>query len=66
MPHHAFGKLEVIPLKSHARIGDVERQEAVGIGRIERQLLAGVQRAQKADQLAALGSQHARVQLRQA
>ena len=64
--HDAFGELEVIALKRHSRVGDVEGQEAIGVRRIERQFLASVEGPQKADQLAGLGRKHTWIQLRQA
>lgn len=55
MSHDAFGELEVISVKRHPGIGDVEGQKTVGVGRVERQFLASVEGPQKADQLAAFG-----------
>ena len=53
--HDALGKLEMIAVKRHAGIGDVEGQKSVGVGRVERQLGARVERAQKSHQLSRSG-----------
>ena len=55
MAHDAFGKLEMVAVKRHAGIGDVDGQKAVGVCRVERQLGARVQRAQKSHQLSRSG-----------
>ena len=55
MSHHTFGKLEVIPLKRHAGVGDIEGEEAVGVCRVEGQFRSRVERPQKPDQLASFG-----------
>ncbi len=66
MADDAFREFEVIPLKRHAGIGDVEGQKAVGVCRVERQLSARVQCAQKPHQFPRSSRQQARFELGEA
>ena len=66
MPHDAFRELEMIAVKRHAGIGDVDGQKAVGVCRVERQLGSCVERAQKSHQLPRCGGEKPRLELGEA